>query len=422
VKNKLLILLVIFSCLSLSTHGYSASAAKNPFRTSILLPIGMNQQPIMKIAIAQNVDQINLKFNTIFTLVDIETGKLLANRLTFKDVSLKGSEKGIHINDKIFNARNVRLMSQDKLVQVRERVYRSNLIIIKDEKNKLTLINEIPIEDYLKGVLPMEVSPRWNMEALKAQAVAARTFALFQALNANPESPFFLKRDVSSQVYAGKTVENFRTSEAVNLTRGQILTYRGAVFPAYFHSACGGKTTSADSVWGVWKHPSLGGVQCGFCRGTKHYTWKKEMSFQDMKLKLAKEKIKIGAIQKVQILDRDRSGRVESVNVVHSTGVKKIKGSTFRRIMGYDIFRSTLVELKSASGSLLKIVGNGWGHGVGMCQWGTKVMADKVFRYEQILRFYYPSSQVTQAYSSPKGSRISGTISNWWTSLKGLIS
>lgn len=397
-KNNLISHIFISSVLGLLCFTQTTWAG-TLLQTSVPLPPLMDSLPMMRVAIMQNVDKARLEFSSPYKVTQPLTGDLLAQGSSEKDVMVNASKDGIVLGNRLIRSSSLHVRTEDQMIHVEGKTYRAALRVVKNEKGKLLLINEISIEDYLKGVLPWEVDHRWHMEALKAQAVAARTFALFQALK-NPNAPFYLTSDVKSQVYGGKTSENARTTEAVDATRGQILTYRGMIFQAYFHSACGGKTTRADSVWNVVPLATLMGVQCGFCQGSKYDTWTAEFSVEEIRKKLVERGLRIGPISNVEVLERDHSGRIKQVAIHHSLGVYKMNAGDFRVAIGADKMRSTLAMFQISSGTL-QVSGKGWGHGVGLCQWGSKGMAEKGFSYENILRFYYPGSQITQAYSSP---------------------
>ncbi|MBI4971520.1 MAG: SpoIID/LytB domain-containing protein [Candidatus Omnitrophica bacterium] len=387
--------------------------AQAPIRTTVDLPAKLESVPTMRVAIIQNVEAAHLDFSSPYTVTHPVTGDLLAQGLPQKDVLLNVSLDGIVLGGRLLRSSVIRVKTEDKMIQIEGRTYRADLRIQKNSRGKLMLINEISMEDYLKGVLPWEVDYKWQMEALKAQAIAARTFALFQALK-NPSAPFFLTSDVKSQVYGGKTSEHLRTSEAVDATRGQVLTYRGQVFQGYFHSSCGGRTTRADFVWSVVPIAPLMGVQCGFCAGSKYDNWTAEFTFDEIRKKLIDHGYSVGPITGIESVDRDRTGRIRKVLIYHSGGVTKMNAGDFRVFIGADKMRSTQVAFHTAPGKIL-MTGKGWGHGVGLCQWGAKVMAERGFTFENILRFYYPGAQVTQAYSAPQpepseGGLFSGII------------
>jgi stage II sporulation protein D len=277
-------------------------------------------------------------------------------------------------------------------IYVGGRLFRGDVDIVRKENNKLMLINHIGLEDYLYGVLYHEVSHRWPMEALKAQAIAARTFALYQARQ-NKMQPYDLRSDIYSQVYGGSASERWSTTMAVNATKGEVLVYNGDLLPAYYHATCAGSTEDAANLWKV-DIPPLKGVICNFCVKSPYYKWTKEIPLWSLEGKLRENGYKIDKIASVSILSRNKSGRVDKMEIKDNAGVSiLLTGKDFRQIMGPNESRSTKFEISIKYGSLM-IEGHGWGHGVGMCQWGAFGMASQGKKAEDILKFYYPGAEI----------------------------
>lgn len=273
------------------------------------------------------------------------------------------------------------------------RRFRGNVKTVKKENGKLMVINELPLDDYLYGVLYHEVSHRWPMEVLKAQAIAARTFALYQVRQDKAQA-YDLRSDIYSQVYGGRTSEKWSTTAAVNRTKGQILVYKGDIFPAYYHATCGGYTEDAMNLWNVDLAP-LKGVPCNFCSDSPHYRWTKEIPLGVLANKLKESGYKIGKISSVTILSKNKSGRVDKLEIKDDAGASVIlTGKDFRQMMGPNDLRSAKFDLSMRPGFLV-LDGLGWGHGVGMCQWGAYGMARKRKKAEEILKYYYPGAEIS---------------------------
>jgi stage II sporulation protein D len=272
------------------------------------------------------------------------------------------------------------------------------------------------------------VLPDWPEDALKAQAVVSRTYAVFKNIE-NRDYPFALSSDVGSQVYGGKTAENEATSRAVDRTRGQILTFNGKIFPTFFHSSCGGRTTRADYQWKIESHPSLKGVECNFCRGSRYDHWKVEIPAAEMEALLRKKGHEVSGLQSVTPKDVDISGRPRYFNVKHSSADLSVPANDFRLAVGPDRLKSTRVKVGRA-GDKIVFEGNGWGHGVGLCQYGAKNLAVLGYRYADILRYYYPESQL-QTLDEPAGVQFkspspvaaedNNPIKGWFTKAKAYI-
>lgn len=277
----------------------------------------------------------------------------------------------------------------------------------KGEAGKLILINELDMETYVAGVIGNEVGPKAEPATYRAQAVTARTYAWMRLQRSGAATRRFHVYDSSaSQVYTGMTIPavyGIRYQEMVRRTketRGVIITHRGRPFAAYYASTCGGHTTEPATSGldaGRAKDP-LRGVPCGYCSTSKYFRWDK--SFSDDHLVTALNRAKrpvIAPIHTLEIRRRGRGGWVAEVRVIY--GPKR----AVRTIPGY-VFRSAL-KLRSHNFASMarirggwRVKGKGWGHGVGMCQWGAIEMGRKGATETEILRYYYPGIDFTKVY------------------------
>ncbi len=270
-------------------------------------------------------------------------------------------------------------------------VYRGRIDIIADGKNFLTVVNTLPLDEYIMGVVPRETFPAWPQAALKTQAVAARTYAVSHMQNSNYEN-----YDIISpihQLYGGVTGEALSTTKAVLDTQGEILTYNGKVLCTFFYTCCGGKTEEAKNIFSTIKeYPPA--VTSPYCKGTKNYAWNYSVALENCSQKLNKAgKPLTGRILKVKIIERFKSGRAAKIKFSSKSKSVVLTGEECRRILGYNNIRSTLFKVRIKKGRL-QFVGRGWGHAVGMCQWCSEVMAEKGFDYEQILKHFYPGAEI----------------------------
>ena len=307
-----------------------------------------------------------------------------------KIVSVKG---GLLIRNKLFMVKGVKFQPDgDTKVFIDKKPYRGSVDIVKKPNGKLMVINSINLEDYLYGVLYNEVSHRWPMAALKAQAIASRTFAVYQAKQ-NKLQPYDLRSDIYSQVYSGSDFERRSTTMAVDATRGKVLAYNGELLPAFFHATCAGATEDSSSLWKV-DIPPLDGVVCDFCKESPHSWWIKDIPLWDLEKKLKAAGYNIGKIVSVSVLLKNRSERVEKLEIVAENGGTVImSGKDFRQMIGPNELRSTKFDVSVALGQLI-IRGLGWGHGVGMCQWGAYGQAKQGKSADEILKYYYPGSEI----------------------------
>src|SRR5512147_2187535 len=293
----------------------------------------------------------------------------------------------------VFNAANVggipvRVRSADDFVQVNGKTYRG-WVEIRKQGTGLLVINDLDIEDYLQGVVASEIPHDWEYEALKTQAVAARTYALYQKRTAGRKA-YHIVATVASQVYIGRRGERPRSAQAVRDTTGLVIEYNGELIPAFYHSSCGGHTENAYELWGI-DAPYLRGVDCDCQEISRYGLWEK---------RIGKKQV-IGAMRRLgyaasDILGMDikgitPAGRVREVVVSTPRGKTYVPAESLRAALGNSIIPSVFYEL-AVEGDEAGFSGRGMGHGVGLCQWGAEEMAEKGYGFEAILSHYYPGT------------------------------
>ncbi len=253
-------------------------------------------------------------------------------------------------------------------------------------------ILSIPLERYVVGVLEKEVHQDWPLEALKAQAVATRTYALFRKENPRAAS-FDVYADTSDQVFEPMPRHAPSVIKAVRQTEGEVLTYDGRIFQAFFHSCCGGHSEQADHVWpGIKTPPLQGSHPDDYCTLCPSAHWELRLSREELGSLVAPSGRPIARDEKIIIMERDASGRVSRVKSSGRRGFT-ISGIDFRERVGHTRLKSTLFDVTD-EGEVIVLTGRGAGHGVGLCQWGAKGMADEGNNYRQILEFYYPGARI----------------------------
>lgn len=268
-------------------------------------------------------------------------------------------------------------------------------IRIKRSKN-LLVINDVGLENYLQGVVPAEIAPRWHFELLKVQAVISRTYALFQK-GSNAGREYDLVASVQDQVYSGGSVSHRRTNAAIEATRGEVLTYEGEVIFAVFHSTSAGPTEDASERWSV-NFPYLKGVSCPRDQESPFYQWKRSITLNSVEAGLLRLGFPLGTLATINPLTYSKAGRVLKVRILHSDGELVLSADDLRRAIGTTVLPSTAFTLTDFGKSLV-FHGKGYGHGVGLCQWGAKVLAEYGFSYKEIVTYYYPGA-ILQPYST----------------------
>ncbi|MDP3730460.1 MAG: SpoIID/LytB domain-containing protein [Candidatus Omnitrophota bacterium] len=349
--------------------------------------------PVMRVLVLDNRDSMSLAVKGTYRIYSMPSEKLLTGGYILH-TKVRASEQGIMFGARKLKFSKIRItVPEGALIYLDGRSFRGIVDIIKKDNMKLAVINRITLEEYLYGVLYNEVSHRWPIEAIKAQGIAARTFALYQARQ-NKLQDYDMTNDIYSQVYSGATSERWSTTRAVKLTLGKILIFKSGIFPTYYHATCGGRTEDAANLWNIDIEP-LKGSECGFCKESPHYKWTKNIPLSEIEKKLSDNGYKIGKIKSVTAMARNKSGRVDKIEIRDDSDVSCVlTGKDFRRMMGPNDVRSANFE-PSVNNDKLVLSGIGWGHGVGMCQWGANGMAGHGRNAEEILKIYYPGAKVT---------------------------
>lgn len=331
------------------------------------------------------------------------------------------------------------------------RVYRGRVEIGRYNKRTLTAVNILPLEEYLYGVVPAEMPSNWNNEALKAQAVCSRSYALVKAGiggDSNAKKGYKIVDTTTSQVYKGYLAETLKTNSAIDITRGEMVCYENKVVPAYFFSTSGGRTEASEDVWAV-ALPYLQSVVDIYEINPERNPWIITISLNEMASRIQNHGSKIGSVQSINATKFTNTGRVYSLNLIGSTGNITLQESAIRTILGlystkFKMIRSTDIpdlvavqgatetktrrisdayirsadQIGKASESLeqyivkgadnlnnyprtapndsntIAFAGMGYGHGVGMSQSGAKGMAEAGFTYKQIISYYFTGAKV----------------------------
>ena len=345
----------------------------------------------MRVAIIQDTSSLNLKIKGFFQIKDIKKGKIIlrAKNINTTVTTYKG---GIILAGIKSDSNNLLVESDDpEAFTINSRPFRGNIQFIKKSNNKLLVVNHIDLEDYIKGILYHETSHYWPIEVLKAQAIVSRTYAVYQ-MQENSSRDFDVTSDIYSQVYGGQVSERYRTSIAVDETAGKVIFYKGKIIPAYFHATCGGHTENAALLWGMDLVP-LRGVICPFCKESPHYSWHYDLTLKEIAEKLSEAGFKIKNIKSIVIEGRDPSNRITNLIIRSEKDALKISGKDFREAIGPNIIRSTNFSVRIEQNDAV-FEGIGWGHGVGLCQWGAYFMAKDGSNFEKILKYYYPGIDV----------------------------
>jgi stage II sporulation protein D len=298
---------------------------------------------------------------------------------------------GEHANPPL-RAREV-LFEASSGVRVDGKLFLGRVAIHADPGTKrLMAINRLPIETYLLGIVGSEMSPSWPLEALKAQAVAARTYALFRRmLMRAANQPYDLDSSVLSQVYLGADRIRPSVVQAVAETRGEVLSFHHRLVEALFHSTCGGTTVSAMQAFGR-AVPYLTPRHCGFCNDSANYRWKMKLSLRELSTRLEDAHLIGGKIEQFE-----REAPEEPIDVKAGKKKNRLSAKAVRAAVGYTVLPSDRFVAET-HGSSVEFEGRGFGHGVGLCQWGAHGLAVRGRGYKDIVSHYYAGAEVKRIY------------------------
>jgi len=428
----------------------------------------------IRVGILENQAGVTVAANLGMEITDPVTGELIEPAATA--VTLAPGFTGVRtVDGREFVKLRLRPLPSESIntnyLKVNNKAYRGELEIILSGANRLTVINELSLEEYLMGVIAKEMPAGWPLEALKAQAVAARCYALNQS-NRHRSSGFDVCATQHCQVYGGVSAETAQTNQAVVETAGEVLTYNGKIACTYFFSSSGGYTENVENVWGSGACPYLVGVEDSYDQKSPYYKWQVELTKEQVQGILAAQGINVGELIELKPIETGVSGRVKVLAITGSQGTRTITGEQMRSYFG---LKSTLVDIvmqtsssndaPAPTGNLsaisilsgyraqprtvdrrtavtiigaggkqvtrkldgLNVIsaanpqpvalapavvpvnnptplvpdtiifnGGGYGHGVGMSQWGAYGMALAGYNYAQILQHYYQNTALAR--------------------------
>ena len=341
-------------------------------------------------------------------IISSDEKSILINTLTNKEITkLKKYEQLVikningHINIKQKSEHTslgsftgpVSLMPENKtgLVMCNKSWYRGSLLVTTNkDKENITIVNNVDLEDYLFSVVPSEIPSSWQMEALKAQSVAARSYALGY-LGRRKNKGYDLESTVEDQVYRGVSSEKKSTSQAVKETKGSILTEKNnKPLIALYHSSGGGYTDSIENLWDTNGIKPMNSIQPrpDYDDNSPHFKWHRTFNLAELNSMLKSSNI--GEIKEITLLSRSIANRIMWLKITGTTGDTLMRGEEFRKCLKLPSskFNFTIED------GYIKFAGRGNGHGLGLSQWGAKNLAENSFSYKEILAHYYPGANL----------------------------
>ena len=366
---------------------------EKPQAPRTFVPIA-DKESTVRVLIVGSAQDVLLAINGSYQIADTASNILDQGQLlTRSKVSVDSS--GIRIGNKCYKVSELRIKStRDGAIEINNVPYRGRMSLSQQPDNKLFVIEEMEIEDFVTGVVGSEMPHLWNDEAHCAQAVAVRTYTMYKK-KARRSEKYHL--DMQDLAYRGMAGESLRLSSLVQKTKGLVMTYNGNIFPAYFHSACGGHTEDVSHVFRDESIPPLSGVVCKYCGNSKYAKWKRDISKSVIERKLRDANVSVSNIRSIKTLDMGYGKHGSRVEIVSAGGSKEMGANDFRLLVGPNILCSTAFSAKS-SGNNMTFSGIGWGHGVGLCQHGAQTMAKNGFKWPDIINYYYPKNDLMRVY------------------------
>ena len=401
--------LTLMVCLAAMT-----GCAERPFITETP-QMEAEEQLVIRVLLLDNIKSCSLTINRPFTVSDSQTQTQLVR---FERLSSPSSVTivagGFVIGGKTIAADRITITPDNPFAfTLNGDDFRGELTLVSNfPRTSFDAINALPVEPYLSGVIGAEMPDYWEPAALRAQAIAARTYCLYIKKRFGVTRNWDVNRTVASQVYRGIKAESVQVWQAVNGTAGQVLVngVNEEIFPAYYSSACGGHTEDSINVFGDAFRP-LSGVACPYCvdiAKTDRFFWTKtQVDKNEASEKLLKKYPKLQSLGKIiSILPSDQSNygnfsRVTTVRLIGSTGNSdSIRAEDLRLTLdptGRNI-KSMICKIENAGVNWAFTDGRGYGHGVGLCQCGTQGMARLGSTTAEILSYYYPGSKIKRIY------------------------
>lgn len=337
----------------------------------------------LRVAIEQGASQVKVGSSTPAVVRDSSSRRTLGQLAAMNAFYAQPSDGGVAVEQMHVSGAMSIEPTGDGYVYIGDRWYRGKTLVVPSAKG-LTAVNYVDLEQYLYSVLGAEMNGNWPQEALKAQAVAARTYAIYKRKNER-NGIYDLVDTQASQVYQGIISESSGTYAAVNATAGQVLTYKNQIILSVFHACSGGHTANVEDVWSE-ALPYLRGVQ-DFDQNVRACQWAKTFSPEELNRR-------ISGVGNLMSLSPTLTpyGSIKTMKFVGDKGTRELKGDAVRNVLGLRSTRFTITEDPLG----LRFDGRGWGHGLGMSQWGAYNLAKQGVKYQQILGHYYQSTRLTR--------------------------
>ncbi len=308
------------------------------------------------------------------------------------NLALKGDQ--FRYQNEVYSIQSNKMLkvSAKKPIVVKGISYFGKIKILRKQR-KYQMINFLPLELYLQGILQAEISYSWNAEAIKAQAIAARSYALY-SMNESKAKNYDVVNSERNQVFSGVAKVHPNIAKNVLATKGVVMVHRNKPIQAFFHASCGGMTEKAENVWSSAESLKyFKPVRCHYCTTHPKYEWDYQLGKDELQRKIT-EKLKIKKVKSIKITKKTSSKRIKRITVTDEKNKKHhLTGNQLRILLEPSKLLSTKFSFTKKNNKYY-FKGKGYGHGVGLCQWGAKTMAERGFNHKRILKFYYKNIKI----------------------------
>ncbi len=406
------VVFLVAACLGLIAIRLSAPAGTSSVANSQDRLAGQESTtPAIRVLLGRPRETLDVQVDGPYwiTPLDMPT-RILAQGDRLAKTVVRSHRQGLQVGDTVLPVDQIQLVAhRDGTLWVSKRRYRGQLRVFTTADGLLRAINRVDLESYLASVVSCEMPPSFPDAARQAQLIAARSYAMFHMKTFGAENDWDVYDSSRSQNYRGAeeidqqgrhlAVETPATQALVEQTRGIVLVYRDRLFCTYYSAVCGGHTATGASVFGQ-AAPPLSGVACQMCGEAPNYRWQRELSLAEVETGLKpyfqSRAIDLGRLTTVTVTDPG-AGIVPTAKLVGSQQTHRMPTTTLREYALAGKVPSHLFTTQAA-GDVLRFSGRGWGHGVGMCQWGSRAMAARGDSAIAILEHYYPQSRLIKVH------------------------
>ena len=372
----------------------------------------------VRVLVADGLANASIRSSSSLTIRDANYSGLAKLSPLNDEISIRAADNNLIVGEQTWPQSDVYVESKDGVVVLLtdsgqgnpiETTFAGRLRVISD--GQLQIINEVDLEDYVASVVGSEIWPNFEVEAFRAQAIVTRTYVLYHMLRRS-NTLYDVAATQGSQVYRGirSDVVGRTAAEAAEYTKGLVCTWRedgqDRIFCSYYSAACGGMSQSAAPLGAESDIPPLaGGVRCDYCRIAPGQTYRwgpVRLPLRDVFLRLCERYADLAGLRSIRSIEPaelTRFGRPLSLKITGSAGEPhEILAERFRLAVGPNALKSTDCNMRVEGNEIVFEDGKGYGHGLGLCQWGMQGQALEGRKAAEILRFYFPGSRLIRVY------------------------